>query len=218
MPTIDFTTMRALLTAVIAAIEAAAVALAVFAVIGIPAVLVWWLSFDLGAEPEALASVIAALWQMVHLVPMQLTVSPQAALGMGLPAAELSRDAKSLAARPASAPAAMDEALDRGWGKGLIRSWNAEGWHMLPVTVGDRLAPMMGASPGEVLVADSTSINLSKIFCAAMRLRPGRANAARARSTSARMAQSSAWSLTRPMACMKAYTVVGPTNFQPRFL
>lgn len=90
MPTIDFTTMRALLTAVIAAIEAAAVALAVFAVIGIPAVLIWWLSFGLGAEPEALASAIAALWQMVHLVPMQLTVSPQTALGMGLPAAELS--------------------------------------------------------------------------------------------------------------------------------
>lgn len=89
MPTIDFTTMRALLTAVIAAIEAAAVALAVFALIGIPAVLVWWLSFNLGAEPEALASVIAALWQMVHLVPMQLTVSPQTALGMVLPAAEI---------------------------------------------------------------------------------------------------------------------------------
>ena len=82
--------MRALLTAVIAAIEAAAVALAVFAVIGIPAVLIWWLSFGLGAEPEALASTIAALWQMAHLVPMQLTVSPQTALGMGLPAAELS--------------------------------------------------------------------------------------------------------------------------------
>lgn len=81
--------MRALLTAVIAAIEAAAVALAVFAVIGIPAVLIWWLSFDLGAEPEALASAIAALWQVAHFVPMQLTVSAQAALGLGLPAAEL---------------------------------------------------------------------------------------------------------------------------------
>ena len=91
MPTIDFTTMRALLTAVIAAIEAAAVALAVFALIGIPAVLVWWLSFDLSAEPEAVTSAIAALWQMAHLVPMKLTVSPQAALGMGLPAAELSK-------------------------------------------------------------------------------------------------------------------------------
>ncbi len=81
--------MRALLTAVIAAIEAAAVALAVFALIGIPAVLVWWLNFDLGAEPEALAAAIAALWQMTHLVPMQLTVSAQTALGLGLPAAEI---------------------------------------------------------------------------------------------------------------------------------
>lgn len=81
--------MRALLTAAIAAIEAAAVALAVFALIGIPAVLVWWLGFDLGAEPADLFSIVAALWQTVHLVPMQVTVSAQAALGMGLPPAEL---------------------------------------------------------------------------------------------------------------------------------
>lgn len=89
MPTIEFTTMRALLTAVIAAIEAAAVALAVFALIGIPSVLIWWLGFDLGTEPADLVSLIAALWQLAHLVPMQLSVSAQAALGIGLPPAAL---------------------------------------------------------------------------------------------------------------------------------
>ncbi len=82
--------MRALLTAVIAAIEAAAVALAVFAAIGIPAVLVWWRGFDLAAEPLDLAAAVAGLWQMTHLVPMQVAVSAQAALGMGLAPAELS--------------------------------------------------------------------------------------------------------------------------------
>ena len=92
-----------------------------------------------------------------------------------LPDGEIYLDGNSLGAMPRSAPSAMDEALERGWAKGLIRSWNAEGWHMLPVTVGDRLAPLMGASPGEVLVADSTSVNLYKLFCAAMHLRPGRA-------------------------------------------
>lgn len=81
---IEFTTMRALLTAVIAAIEAAAVALAVFAVIGVPAVLIWWLGFGFAAEPMDLASTVAALWQMTHLVPMQVTVSAQSALALGL--------------------------------------------------------------------------------------------------------------------------------------
>lgn len=86
---IEFTTMRALLTAVIAAIEAAAVALAVFAVIGVPAVLIWWLGFGFAAEPMDLASTVAALWQMTHLVPMQVTVPAQTALALGLAPAAL---------------------------------------------------------------------------------------------------------------------------------
>ena len=86
---IEFTTMRALLTAVIAAIEAAAVALAVFAVIGVPAVLIWWLGFGFAAEPIDLASTVAALWQMTHLVPMQVTVPAQTALALGLAPAAL---------------------------------------------------------------------------------------------------------------------------------
>lgn len=77
-------TMRAVLTAVIAAIEAAAVALAVFAVIAVPTVLLWWLMFDLGAEPRELVSLIAALWQLAHLAPLQVSISAQAALGLGL--------------------------------------------------------------------------------------------------------------------------------------
>ena len=76
--------MRALLTAVIAAIEAAAVALAVFAAIAVPSVLLWWLSFGLGAEPSAVAGVAAQLWQLAHFVPMRISISAQAALGLGL--------------------------------------------------------------------------------------------------------------------------------------
>lgn len=83
-------------------------------------------------------------------------------------------DGNSLGAMPKSARPAIDQALDIGWGKGLIRSWNEAGWHMLPVELGDRLAGLMGAGPGEVLVADSTSVNLYKIFCAAKKLRPHR--------------------------------------------
>lgn len=91
-----------------------------------------------------------------------------------LPAGEIYLDGNSLGAMPASVGPAMTEALSEGWAKDLIRSWNGRNWHMLPVTVGDRLAPLMGAKAGEVLAADSTSVNLYKVFCAAMRLRPDR--------------------------------------------
>ena len=92
-----------------------------------------------------------------------------------LPAGEIYLDGNSLGAMPSSVPAAMNEALTKGWAKELIRSWNGLGWHNLPVTTGDRLAALMGAAKGEVLAADSTSVNLYKAFCAAMRMRPGRA-------------------------------------------
>lgn len=68
----------------IAAIEAAAVALAVFAAIAVPSVLLWWLSFGLGAEPSVVAGVAAQLWQLAHFVPMRISISAQAALGLGL--------------------------------------------------------------------------------------------------------------------------------------
>lgn len=91
-----------------------------------------------------------------------------------LPENEIYLDGNSLGAMPASVKPAMAEALSQGWAKELIRSWNGRGWHMLPVTVGDRLAGLMGANPGEVLAADSTSVNLYKVFCAAMRMQSGR--------------------------------------------
>lgn len=91
-----------------------------------------------------------------------------------LPQGEIYLDGNSLGAMPKSVVPAISEALAEGWAKDLIRSWNGRDWHNLPVTVGDRLAPLMGAAPGEVLAADSTSVNLYKLFCAAMRLRPGR--------------------------------------------
>lgn len=91
-----------------------------------------------------------------------------------LPQGEIYLDGNSLGAMPSSVPAGISAALTTGWAKSLIRSWNDHGWHNLPVTTGDRLAPLMGAARGEVLAADSTSVNLYKAFCAAMRMRPER--------------------------------------------
>jgi kynureninase len=60
------------------------------------------------------------------------------------------------------------------WGRRLIRSWD-EAWLAEPVTVGDRLAEVaLGAAPGQVIVADSTSVLLYKLIRAAVGARPGR--------------------------------------------
>jgi len=91
-----------------------------------------------------------------------------------LPEGEIYLDGNSLGAMPKAAPQLMAAEMEEGWGKDLIRSWNSRDWHMLPVTTGDRLSPLMGAQPGEVLVADSTSVNLYKLACAALHMRPAR--------------------------------------------
>lgn len=76
--------MRAVLTAVIAAIEAAAVALAGLALVAVPVLLVWWLTFSLAAEPTEVIGSIAGVWLLGHLVPLTFAVSAEAAMGFGL--------------------------------------------------------------------------------------------------------------------------------------
>lgn len=83
-------------------------------------------------------------------------------------------DGNSLGVMPKKTPARVMDMVEREWGTGLIRSWNAEGWFDKPRSLGDRLAPLIGADPGEVVVCDSTSVNIFKAIVAALRLRPGR--------------------------------------------
>jgi kynureninase len=68
----------------------------------------------------------------------------------------------------------LDRATREEWGTGLIRSWSDAGWWNSPITLGARLAPLVGAQPSEVIVSDSTSLNTFKTVCAAAALRPGR--------------------------------------------
>ena len=82
-------------------------------------------------------------------------------------------DGNSLGALPRATPQRLQQAVTQEWGLGLIRSWNSAGWIDLPRRLGDRLAPWLGARPGEVLVADSTSINLYKVLHAALQLQQG---------------------------------------------
>ncbi|MEM8826376.1 MAG: kynureninase [Pseudomonadota bacterium] len=60
------------------------------------------------------------------------------------------------------------------WGQDLIRSWNKHDWFGAPERIGDRIAPLIGADKGEVVVADSVSVNIFKVAAAALNARPGR--------------------------------------------
>jgi kynureninase len=84
-------------------------------------------------------------------------------------------DGNSLGAKPAAVGARLERVIGQEWGRDLITSWNRHGWIDLPLRVGDKIARLIGAEPGEVAVADSTSVNLFKVLAAALRLRPGRA-------------------------------------------
>jgi kynureninase len=83
-------------------------------------------------------------------------------------------DGNSLGALPKAAAARVADVVGREWGEGLIRSWNDAGWIDLPRRVGDKIARLVGAGPGEVACADSTSVDLFKVLAAALSLRPGR--------------------------------------------
>ena len=96
-----------------------------------------------------------------------------------LPAGVTYLDGNSLGARPKAALQRARDVLEEEWGSGLIRSWNTAGWFELPVRLGDQLAPLIGAAAGEVVITDSTSVNLFKALAAALKLQA--ADPARAR-------------------------------------
>jgi len=83
-------------------------------------------------------------------------------------------DGNSLGALPKAAPAALAETAERQWGANLIASWNTHGWIDWPTRIAGKLAPIVGAKPNELLVADSTSVCLFKLLAAAVGARPGR--------------------------------------------
>jgi kynureninase len=82
-------------------------------------------------------------------------------------------DGNSLGRLPIETRSVVEQVVSHEWGDRMIRSWN-EGWWDLQLELGDRLAPIVGASPGELIISDSTSVNLYKLALAAMRARPDR--------------------------------------------
>ena len=83
-------------------------------------------------------------------------------------------DGNSLGPLPAATPLALKRTMEQQWGKDLIASWNKHGWIDWPTNVAAKLAPLVGAEPNELLVADSTSVCLFKLISAAAGARPER--------------------------------------------
>ncbi|GHK04262.1 kynureninase [Streptomyces sp. NPDC003753] len=79
-------------------------------------------------------------------------------------------DGNSLGALPAAVPARMEDVVRRQWGSLRIRSWDESGWWTAPERIGDRIAPLVGAAAGQIVVGDSTSVNVFKALVAAVRM------------------------------------------------
>lgn len=64
----------------------------------------------------------------------------------------------------------MAEVVTQEWGTDLIKAWNTAGWFDLPQRLGNQIARLIGAQPGEVVATDSTSVNLFKVLTAAIHM------------------------------------------------
>jgi kynureninase len=91
-----------------------------------------------------------------------------------LPDGMIYLDGNSLGALPVAAHARMGHTIGVEWGERLITSWLRSGWMEMPLRIGDKIARLIGAATGEVVVADSTSVNVFKTLASALTLRPDR--------------------------------------------
>ena len=87
-----------------------------------------------------------------------------------LPPGVIYLDGNSLGVLPRATAQRVAEVVTNEWGEGLIRSWNSAGWMELPQRIGDKIARLVGADAGELVVADSTSVNLFKVLAAALHI------------------------------------------------
>jgi kynureninase len=83
-------------------------------------------------------------------------------------------DGNSLGAMPRCVPDDLQRVVREQWGRDLISSWNTHDWWGAQERVGEAVARLVGAATGQVIVSDSTSVNLFKCYVAAARMRPGR--------------------------------------------
>jgi len=87
---------------------------------------------------------------------------------------EIYLDGNSLGPVSEASSRRVNQVIDHEWAQGLVRSWNSAGWMAEPTRLGDKLASLIGAGPGEVLVADTLTFLLAKLIGGALALRPDR--------------------------------------------
>jgi kynureninase len=83
-------------------------------------------------------------------------------------------DGNSLGAMPLAAHERSLQVMQQQWGQDLVRSWNTHHWIDLPIQVGEKIAPLLGAASGQVICCDSTSVNLFKLLCSALGMQKNR--------------------------------------------
>lgn len=91
-----------------------------------------------------------------------------------LPEGVVYLDGNSLGPLPKAAPERMQQVMCEEWGEMLITGWNKAGWMVQPAAVGDRIARLIGAEPGHVVMGDTLSIKVYQALAAALTLRPER--------------------------------------------
>lgn len=92
-----------------------------------------------------------------------------------IPEGVLYMNGNSLGLQPKAAVARGAHVIQHEWGQRLIRSWNEAKWFELPTLLGDKLGQLIGAGPGEVVVTDTTSLNIFKCLAAAIRIQQNEA-------------------------------------------
>jgi kynureninase len=95
-------------------------------------------------------------------------------LEFDLPSDCIYLDGNSLGVLPHAAKARVAQVVAEQWGKDLIKSWNCHDWIDLPLKVGEKIAGLVGAAPGQVICCDSISINVFKVLCSALTMQKGR--------------------------------------------
>ncbi|MBT0587235.1 kynureninase [Alteromonas oceanisediminis] len=86
-----------------------------------------------------------------------------------LPADLVYLDGNSLGPLTLAAKQRIEQVVSKEWGHDLIRSWNTANWIDLPVSVAEKIAPLIGAAPHQVICCDSISVNLFKLLAGALR-------------------------------------------------
>ncbi|WP_417600927.1 kynureninase [Pararhodobacter oceanensis] len=91
-----------------------------------------------------------------------------------LPEGVIYLDGNSLGPLPREVSARVSQAIHAEWGKMLITGWNKAGWMELPTKIGDRIARLIGAETGHVVLGDTLSIKVFQALASALDLNPGK--------------------------------------------